>query len=107
MEVEMHRVTSSADEDVEADIARFTMIARLRAAAPSAAVLLFLPLASDAGTQANLADRFQRLLVAQYTAIESGDTATLRTRLAEDLIWVVGVNGLELTKGQLLVAAGK
>lgn len=54
--------------------------------------------------QANVAVQFKQLLTAQYAAIAHGDTATLRTRLSEDLIWVVGANGAELTRPLFLGA---
>src|SRR5256885_2585135 len=76
------------------------------------AVLLVSALASLArmsvlSARAALSDDFQRLLRAEYAAIERADTSALRTRLADDLIWVVGANGVELTKRQFLSAAGR
>src|SRR5256885_10460883 len=76
------------------------------------AVLLVSALASLAwmsalSARSALADDFQRLLRAEYAAIEQADTSALRTRLADDLIWIVGANGVELTKRQFLSAAGR
>ena len=57
-----------------------------------------------APTQDERVDAFRRLLVAQYADIAHGDTAALRPRLADDLIWVIGANGNEVSKGQFLAA---
>ena len=60
-----------------------------------------------ARAQAYLAGGFQSLLVARYAAIARGDTAALRPQLADDLIWVIGTNGAEVTKLQLLSAVAR
>jgi hypothetical protein len=68
-------------------------------------VLVLIPRFANAQTK--LADEFRPWLVAEYTATVRGDTATLRTQLADDLVWVVGANGTEITKAQLLAAAAQ
>lgn len=40
-----------------------------------------------------------------YNAISRGDTAALRVRLADDLVWLFGASGAEASKTQLLAAA--
>jgi len=62
---------------------------------------------STARAQADLASWFQRLLVARYAAMARGDTAALRSQLADDLVWVIGTNGAEVTKAPLLAAAAR
>ena len=50
-------------------------------------------------------DAFRRRLDALYQAIAQGDTAALGLQLSDDLRWVVGATGNEVTKSQLLSAA--
>jgi ketosteroid isomerase-like protein len=40
-----------------------------------------------------------------YAALTRGDSAALRRRLADDLVWVVGATGAEFSKSQLLELA--
>jgi len=62
---------------------------------------------SPARAQADLVDAFRQLLVAQYADIAHGDTTELRKGLADDLIWVIGTSGTEVTKSQFLAAVGQ
>ena len=50
---------------------------------------------------------FRPLLEAEYSATVRGDTSALGAMLADDLVWIVGANGSEMTKTQLLSAAAK
>jgi hypothetical protein len=60
----------------------------------------------DARSQAAPADLFRERLVDMYRSIALGDTATLRLRLADSLVWIVGATGAGVSKAQLLAAAG-
>src|SRR5438270_649486 len=40
-----------------------------------------------------------------YLALARGDSTALRRRLMDDLVWVIGASGDELSKAQLLAAA--
>ncbi|SRR6266851_114881 len=71
---------------------------RATLAALCASALVSGALPSIARAQANLAGGFQNLLLARYAAIARGDTAALRPQLADDLRWVIGANGAEVTK---------
>ena len=62
---------------------------------------------SPARAQADLVDAFRPLLVAQYADIAHGDTTALRPRLADDLKWVIGASGNEVTRGQFLAAVAQ
>src|SRR5947208_7850890 len=64
-------------------------------------------LPSIARAQAALASEFQSLLLARYAAIARGDTAVLRPQLADDLTWVIGTNGAEVTKLPFLAAVAR
>jgi hypothetical protein len=44
-------------------------------------------------------------LLTLYSAISKGDSTSARSVIADDLLWVVGVNGSTITKSQLLSAA--
>ena len=59
------------------------------------------------GTPAALSATFRPLLDAEYSAMVRGDTAALGAMLADDLVWIVGPNGSEMTKKQLLGAAAQ
>lgn len=48
---------------------------------------------------------FRNLLISEYAAIARGDTATLRSRFADELSWVAGASGTPLTRAQVLAAA--
>lgn len=72
-----------------------------------ASVLTLCAISVPAQAQATLSNEFRPLLVAQYAAIVRGDTAALRQQLADDLVWVIGVNGAELTKSQLIGSAAQ
>ena len=50
---------------------------------------------------------FRRRLTELYQALVQGDTAALRPQLADDLHWVVGATGNDVTKSQLLSAAAR
>jgi hypothetical protein len=52
-------------------------------------------------------DEFTRLLTTQYTAISRNDTSTLRGFFGDSLRWVIGANGAEATKAQLLAAVAQ
>lgn len=49
---------------------------------------------------------FRARLVAMNDALARADTAALRPRLADDLIWVIGASGAPVGKKELLAAAG-
>lgn len=67
-----------------------------------------LPRASRAqATVPPLAEQFRPVLAAQYKAMVRGDTAALHAHFADDLVWVVGLNGTEVTKTQLLNAVAQ
>ena len=51
-------------------------------------------------------DTVRQHLIGLYRSIAQGDTATLRPRLADDLVWIVGATGATIGKVQLLAAAG-
>jgi ketosteroid isomerase-like protein len=76
----------------------------LRGLVLHASTLLFL---IGAGAPESPADRFRHLLTTEYAAIARADSATLRARLADDLIWVIAVNGAELTRPEFLAAVGQ
>lgn len=59
-----------------------------------------------AGAQDALAATFRPLLDAEYSATVRGDTATVGAMLADDLVWIVGQNGNEMTRSELLSAIG-
>jgi ketosteroid isomerase-like protein len=59
------------------------------------------------GAQDALAATFHPLLDAEYSATVRGDTATVGALLADDLVWIIGQNGSEMTKSQLLSAIGR
>lgn len=63
--------------------------------------------ASGQGAPAALSGTFHPLLGAEYSAMVRGDTAALGAMLADDLVWIVGPNGSEMTKTQLLNAAAQ
>jgi ketosteroid isomerase-like protein len=50
---------------------------------------------------------FRSAIDSLYGAIASGDSAALGRRLADDLVWLVGASGVEVTKAQLLAAASR
>jgi ketosteroid isomerase-like protein len=50
-------------------------------------------------------ESFRTVLLSLYGAVARGDTAAVSARLTDDAVWVVGANGGELTKSQLLAAA--
>ena len=54
-----------------------------------------------------LANTFRPLLGTAYRAMVRGDTAALGALLADDLVWIIGPNGSEMTKGQLLSASAQ
>jgi hypothetical protein len=58
-------------------------------------------------TGATLAARFHSILTAEYATIARGDTAALRQRLSDDLVWVVGPSGAEIGKAALLSGVGQ
>lgn len=60
-----------------------------------------------ASAQNTPATGFRPLLNAEYDAMVHGDTAALGALMADDLIWIVGPNGSEMTKPQLLAAAAQ
>lgn len=60
-----------------------------------------------ANAQDSVANVFRPLLASEYSATVRGDTTALKGFLADDLVWIVGVNGTEMTKGQLLAAAAR
>ena len=79
---------------------------------PTVAALSVLALAASAspipaGAQAEPVDAFRELLVTQYRDIAHADTAALRPHLADDLVWVLGANGKEVTKSQFLAAVSQ
>ncbi|HVH31351.1 MAG TPA: nuclear transport factor 2 family protein [bacterium] len=80
---------------------------RATLAALCASALVPGALPSIARAQTNLAGRFQSLLLARYAAIARADTAALRPQLADDLRWVIGANGAEVTKPQFLAAVAQ
>ena len=59
-----------------------------------------------ARSQHALAATFRPLLDAEYSATVRGDTATVGAMLADDLVWIVGQNGNEMTRSELLSAIG-
>ncbi len=62
---------------------------------------------SVASAQDALTATFRPLLDAEYSATVHGDTAALGALLADDLVWIVGPDGSEMTKKQLLSAAAQ
>jgi len=60
-----------------------------------------------ARSQHALAATFRPLLDAEYSATAHGDSAALGALLADDLVWIVGPDGSEMTKKQLLSAAAQ
>jgi uncharacterized protein (TIGR02246 family) len=62
---------------------------------------------APANAQTELANVFRPLLTAEYSATVRGDTASLKGMLADDLVWIVGNSGAELTKSQLIAASAR
>ena len=60
-----------------------------------------------ARSQHALAATFRPLLDAEYSATAHGDSAALGALLADDLVWIVGPDGSEMTKKELLSAAAQ
>jgi ketosteroid isomerase-like protein len=79
----------------------------LRRLAWSGAVAALSAAPNIAGAQGALANTFRPLLDTEYRAMVQGDTAALGALLADDLVWIVGPNGSEMTRGQLLSAAAQ
>ncbi|HEY8312376.1 MAG TPA: nuclear transport factor 2 family protein [Gemmatimonadaceae bacterium] len=70
-------------------------------------ILGFASISATINAQTEMANVFRPLLTSEYSATVRGDTASLTTMLADDLVWIVGNNGAEITKSQLLAASAR
>lgn len=55
--------------------------------------------------QTTQTQRFEQLLRVQYAALADADTATLSNALSDSIVWIIGTDGSELNKAQLIAAA--
>lgn len=67
---------------------------------------LLIALARPLSAQAS-ARELRTVVDSLYAALTRGDSAVLRSRLAKDLVWVVGATGDELSYSQLLALASR
>ncbi len=82
-------------------------IIRLSAMRLRLALWVLLVASRSTAAQEDLTSEFAHLLRQQYAAMARHDTASLRPRLANGLSWVLGANGAQISKTQLLDAVAR